>query len=236
LYTPTAYCNKLPFTAFLMKLRPVFSRLVQDSTTYVTVRGGILMAYKSDEYARQLYNAVVEYMDSLANPHNFQRLNEAIVHLNEQTAETGFPEVGRELKILAFQISEARAQIVMLLTEYMDEEDSTPGLPSVDTLPTASRKLLRDIVDIANCIAAMLLELAEMCEENESSREICSYVILVNEVIVEAITHLRNEREAIASLLQTLLQTAEGAYVPNDVDHSRYSVDKSGRIIRHSEG
>ncbi|HLP16261.1 MAG TPA: hypothetical protein VK470_08395 [Bacteroidota bacterium] len=195
------------------------------------------MTYKSDEYARQLYNAVVEYMDSLANPHNFQRLNEAIIHLNEQSAETGFPEVGRELKILAFQISEARAQIVMLIAEYTDDEESTtPGGASVETLPAASRKLLRDIVDIANCIAAMLLELSEMCEENESSREICSYVILVNEVIVEAITHLRNERTAIASLLETLLHSAEGSHPPNEPDHSRYCVDKAGRITRHSEG
>ncbi|MGE5316032.1 MAG: hypothetical protein ACM3Q4_15170 [Acidobacteriota bacterium] len=192
------------------------------------------MTYKSDEYARQLYNAVVEYMDSLANPHNFQRLNEAILHLNEQAAETGFPEVGRELKVLAFQISEARAQIVMLIAEY-EEHEFDPTM-SMGALPGASRKLLRDIVDIANCIASMLLELSEMCEENESSREICSYVILVNEVIVEAITHLRNERSAIASLLDTLLHAAEGDHVPDDTDHSRYCVDKSGRIVRQQEG
>lgn len=220
-----------------MKLIPVFSRLKQHSTTIVTLRG-ILMANTSDEYARQLYNAVVDYMDSLANPQNFQRLNEAIIHLNEQSAESGFPEVGRELKILAFQISEARAQIVRLMAECMEEEEDveSSGRESLATLPTASKRLLRDIVDIANCIAAMLLELSEMCEENESSREICSYVILVNEVIVEAITHLRNERAAIATLLETLLHTAEGLHVPNDGDQSRYCVDKAGRIIRHSEG
>jgi hypothetical protein len=194
-----------------------------------------MTTYKSDEYARQLYNAVVEYMDSLANPHNFQRLNEAILHLNEQSAESGFPEVGRELKILAFQISEARAQIVMLIAEC-DENDSAPGMES-GPLPEASKKLLHDIVDIANCIAAMLLELSEMCEENESSREICSYVILVNEVIVEAITHLRNERAAIAALLETLLRTAEGTQAQqaeDDADHSRYCVDKTGRIVRQT--
>lgn len=197
------------------------------------------MTYKSDEYARQLYNAVVEYMDSLANPHNFQRLNEAILHLNEQSAETGFPEVGRELKILAFQISEARTQIATLIAQH-DDNETAAGIAEGGPLPGASKKLLRDIVDIANCIAAMLLELSEMCEENESSREICSYVILVNEVIVEAITHLRNERAQIAALLETLLQKAEGAVPaasnedapPAPGDHSRYCVDKTGRIVR----
>jgi DNA repair ATPase RecN len=190
------------------------------------------MTYKSDEYARQLYNAVVEYMDSLANPHNFERLNEAILHLNEQSAETGFPDVGRELKLLAFQISEARGQIVMLIAQY-DDNELDLGIAE-DPLPEASKKLLREIVDIANCIAAMLLELSEMCEENESSREICSYVILVNEVIVEAITHLRNERAAIASLLETLLHSAAGSNGSIDTDHSPYCVDKTGRIIRQS--
>jgi hypothetical protein len=190
------------------------------------------MTYKSDEYARQLYNAVVEYMDSLANPHNFERLNEAILHLNEQSAETGFPEVGRELKLLAFQISEARGQIVMLIAQY-DDYELDLGIAE-DPLPDASKKLLREIVDIANCIAAMLLELSEMCEDNESSREICSYVILVNEVIVEAITHLRNERAAIAALLETLLHSAAGAHGAMDTDHSPYCVDKTGRIIRQS--
>lgn len=194
------------------------------------------MIKKNDEYARQLYNAVVEYMDSLANPHNFERLNAAIVHLNEESTETGFPEVGRELKILAFQISEARAQIVMLITEYDNGDFDASGAGTGDPLPEASKKLLRDIVDIANCIAAMLLELSEMCEENESSREICSYVILVNEVIVEAITHLRNERAAIATLLEQLLHSADGEHDPSAAETSRspYCVDKTGRIIRQA--
>jgi len=158
------------------------------------------MRCNRDEYARQLYTAVVEYMDSLANPQNFQRLNGAILHLNESSNDTGFPEVGRELKILAFQISEARAQIVMLLSESPYTVHGEAGVD--EALPTASKKLLRDIVDIANCIAAMVLELSELCEANESSREICSYVMLVNEVIVEAISHLRTERTAIAAMLE----------------------------------
>jgi hypothetical protein len=190
------------------------------------------MQGKRDEYARQLYNAVIEYMDSLANPHNFQRLNEAILHLNEGSDETGFPEVGRELKILAFQISEVRAQIVMLIdgaADHGEDADTDAG-----ELPEASKKLLRDIVDIANCIAAMVLELSELCEANESAREICSYVMLVNEVIVEAIAHLRHERAAIAALLESLLETAHDSAKKSEAGHSRYCIDRSGRIIHRS--
>ncbi len=190
------------------------------------------MQCNRDEYARQLYNAVVEYMDSLANPHNFQRLNDAILHLNEESGESGFPEVGRELKILAFHISEARGQIVMLIAESGDhgpDHETSEG-----ALPGASKKLLRDIVDIANCIAAMILELSELCEANESPREICAYVMLVNEVVVEAITHLRNERAAIASLLEGLLRSSEEIAKPTESSRSRYSIDTTGRIIHRS--
>jgi len=190
------------------------------------------MQCSKEEHARQLYNAVVEYMDSLANPQNFQRLNEAILHLNEESGETGFPEVGRELKVLAFQISEARAQIVLLIAESAD-----PSLGSEseqEPLPEVSKKLLHDIVEIANCIAAMVLELSELCEANESAREICSYVMLVNEVIVEAIAHLRHEREAIASLLESLRRSAEAAEKKRGADRSTYSVDITGRIIHRS--
>jgi len=191
------------------------------------------MRCNRDEYARQLYTAVVEYMDSLANPQNFQRLNEAILHLNESSNETGFPEVGRELKILAFQISEARAQIVMLLSE--PPYTTVVSLGDGEALPAASRKLLRDIVDIANCIAAMVLELSELCEANESPRGICSYVMLVNEMIVEAISHLRSERTAIAAMLETLLRSAEMPAKAGDGSHSQYCIDISGRIIHRAE-
>ncbi len=191
------------------------------------------MQCNRDEYARQLYTAVVEYMDSLANPQNFQRLNGAILHLNESSNDTGFPEVGRELKILAFQISEARAQIVMLLSESPYTVYGEAGVD--EALPTASKKLLRDIVDIANCIAAMVLELSELCEANESSREICSYVMLVNEVIVEAISHLRTERTAIAAMLERLLRSAEMPAKASDGSHSQYCIDTTGRIIHRAE-
>lgn len=190
------------------------------------------MQCNRDKYARQLYNAVVEYMDSLANPQNFQRLNDAILHLNEESNETGFPEVGRELKILAFQISEARAQIVILINESTDHEEG--AVNGDGALPSASKQLLRDIVDIANCIAAMVLELSELCEANESPREICSYVMLVNEVIVEAIAHLRTERAAIAALLDTLLRSVDASEKHNDGDKSLYSIDSSGRIIHRN--
>ena len=187
------------------------------------------MNVQGDGYAQQLYNAVVEYMDSLANPHNFQRLNDAIIHLNEETGETGYPEVGRELRVLAFQISEARGQIVQLIAEADEHYDESDG-----TLTYSAKKLLRDIVDIANCIAAMLLELSELCEANESSREICSYVMLVNEVIIEAIAHLRHERTAIASLLEALLKSSEPVDTGTDRGRSAYSIDASGRIIQRS--
>jgi hypothetical protein len=188
------------------------------------------MQCSKEEHARQLYNAVVEYMDSLANPQNFQRLNEAILHLNEESGDTGFPEVGRELKILAFQISEARAQIVLLIAESADPGPDAEQEP----LPEVSKKLLHDIVEIANCIAAMVLELSELCEANESAREICSYVMLVNEVIVEAIAHLRHERAAIAALLDSLRRSAEAAEKKGGTDRSAYSVDITGRIIHRS--
>lgn len=209
---------------FVMVLSDVF--LIMYTVTIIT--GGV-MHNNRKEYARHLYTALVEYMDSLANPQNFQRLNDAIMHLNEESNRSGFPDVGRELKILAFQISEARGQIVMLLSDSGDRRvipEPDDGLLSDET-----KKLLRDIVDIANCIAAMILELSELCEANESSREICSFVLLVNEVVVEAIAHLRHERAAIAALLERLLRSSDPAALKSESICSRFSVDVSGRIV-----
>ncbi len=227
LYPYTVYYMNEPLIAFLM----LFTFTLSILPTVIAIIGGIMLCNR-EEYARQLYNAVVEYMDSLANPQNFQRLNDAILHLNEDPSSAGFPEVGRELKILAFQISEARGQIVMLIAESGDHRPEAAG--DAGALPAASKKLLRDIVDIANCIAAMILELSELCEANESAREICAYVMLVNEVVVEAITHLRNERAAIASLLEGLLRSSEATEKKPETGRSRYCIDTTGRIIHRS--
>jgi hypothetical protein len=55
--------------------------------------------------------------------------------------------------------------------------------------------------------------------------------MLVNEVIVEAIAHLRHERTAIAALLESLLRSSEPVQKKSDQGRSLYCINSSGRII-----